>query len=92
MSQPTQYIYDVVLTMKVTVGKTYTSAEIIALAPAGTTPKVIILLSNTAMIGVGGGDAVTWARGDSAYLVTGRSWTFTTSAELALAQLVNLLV
>lgn len=92
MSQPTNYIYDIVLTMHATVGKTYTSAEILAMAPVGTAPKVMILLSDTAAIGVGGGDAVTWGRGDTAYLVTGRSWTFTTGAEMALAQLVNLAI
>lgn len=90
MAQASNFVFDFVLTLKVPVGKTYTSAEIIALAPVGTTPTMVHLLSDTAVIGIAGGDAVTWVRGDYIYLTSGRSWTFTTGADVALAQLVNL--
>lgn len=92
MAQPAQFAFDIVLTLHVQAGKTYNSADILALAPAGTTPKVVILQSDEAMIGVNSGDAITWHRGDYAYIVSGRLWTFTTHADLALAQLVNLTV
>ena len=90
MAQASNFVFDFVLTLKVPAGKTYTSAAILALAPAGTTPTMVHLLSDTAVIGIAGGDAVTWTKGDYIYLATGRSWTFTSDADIALAQLVNL--
>lgn len=90
MAQASNFVFDFVLTLKVPAGRTYTTADILALAPVGTTPTSVHLLSETATIGISGGDAVNWVRGDNIYLVSGRSWTFTSSAEVALAQLVNL--
>lgn len=90
MAQASNFVFDFVLTLRVDAGKTYTTADILALAPVGTSPTMVHLLSTTATIGIAGGDAVTWSKGDYIYLVTGRSWTFTSNAEVALSQLVNL--
>ena len=86
MAQPTNYVPDILLTKKINAGATYTSASILAEAP---TAKLIILLSHSARIGVGGGDLVEWTRGDTAYLTAGRNWTFAEDAEVALATIIN---
>jgi len=96
MAQATNYVYDYVLTLRVKAGKTYTSADILAMMPSGTNPTTVHLMSAECVISVSTGtaqsDGVTFKRGDLARLAAGRSWTFFSDAELALAELVNLAV
>ena len=89
MAQPTNYAYDYIAGIHVKSGTSYTTDSILAIYP---TAKIAELRTDNTMLSINATDAVKFNKGDIAYITPGRTWTFATDCEIALASLVNLVV
>lgn len=86
MAQMTNYAISYIAGMVIPAGTTKTSAQILALYP---TAKIIQMLSDNVRISINATDAVTFNRGDFAYIGASQSWTFTNTCEVAIGIVVN---
>lgn len=87
MAAASNYFHHYKLTKLVEAGTYITSDDMITLVPSAT---LVQLRSDTALIKVNGGDAVTFKYGDENAVVSGDTWFFVTKAEIAIGLIVNM--
>lgn len=88
MASASNYYPHYKLTKSIPKGTTTTSDSILTLVPAA---KLVQLRSESARIGINGGDAVVFKFGDEQALISGDTWFFAEEAEIAIGVIVNLL-
>lgn len=97
MAAASQYIFDYVAGINVTAGSVVTSAAVLAhptvAAYITANPGVklaIQLLTDNVKVSINKSDAVTFMRGDMAYVNSSKTWHFSNDAEISVMSVVNM--
>ena len=88
MASASNYYPHYKLTKTVSKGTILTADELISLVP---TAKLVQMRSESARIGINGGDAIVFKFGDEQAVIPGDTWVFAEQAEIAIGVIVNLL-